>query len=202
VTPSASSNDGIAAMLIRHLKMAAMMLVRRLTAAVPAAPAATATAAGVAVAGALRERLREDLKVAMRARDKERSTVVRAALSAITYADKATGTPVDDDGARAELRRLVKKHEESITQFTQAGRADLAAAERAQLAILQTYLPRALDDGALRAAVDAAIGRVGARTAADLGTVMRDLTATLSADAAPRKPLTELVKARLAAAVK
>ena len=159
---------------------------------------AAGSASGATATSALRERLREDLKAAMRAKEKERTTVIRGALSAITYADKATGVAVDDEKARAELRRIAKKHDESILQFTQAGRTDLADHERAQLAILQTYLPQALPEAQLRAAVDAAIAATGARTAADLGAVMKEVGKTLSADQAPRKQLADIVKAQLA----
>ena len=152
------------------------------------------------VSSPLRDRLREDLKTAMRAKEKEKTTVIRGALSAITYADKATGVAVDDDKARAELRRIVKKHEESITQFAQAGRADLADHEREQMRLLQAYLPQALPDAQLRAAVDDAIRRTGAHAPSDLGLVMKELGKTLSADQAPRKPLSDLIKSRLAAA--
>ena len=147
----------------------------------------------------LRDRLREDMKTAMRAKDKERTTVLRGMMSAITYADKATGVAVDDERARQALRQIAKKHDESILQFEQAGRADLATHERQQLAVLQSYLPQALPDAELLAAVDAAIARTGARSPADLGNVMKDLAQTLSADQAPRKRLSELIRTRLAA---
>lgn len=145
----------------------------------------------------LRDRLREDLKAAMRSKDKERTTVIRSILSAITYADKATGVEVDDERARQELRRMVKKHEESIQQFAQAGRADLTEREQAQLSIVQAYLPQAKSEAELAAAVDAAIQRAGAKGPGDLGAVMKEATKTLSADEAPRKVLADLIKARL-----
>jgi uncharacterized protein len=94
------------------------------------------------------------------------------ALSATSYAAKAARRPLSDDEVVGVLAREVKTRRESIEAFEGAGRMELAAKERAEVEILTTFLPRALDDHELRAMVQAAIAETGAVTPRDLGKVM------------------------------
>lgn len=124
-------------------------------------------------------RLQADLKTAMLAREALQTSVLRMALAA--YKNEAIakglgpqGTLADAD-AIAVIKRLVKSREDSVAQFEKGGYADRAAQERAEIALLQPYLPSMLEGAALEAAVRAAIVESGASSKKDMGKVMKVL---------------------------
>jgi uncharacterized protein YqeY len=114
-----------------------------------------------------------ELKNAMRARDSQRTTALRGIRAAFITIMKADGAGVvSDEAAVAALRRLAKQRIESIAAFDKGGRDDLAAAERAELAVIEQWLPKLADEETTRQWVAAAIAESGAASMGDLGRVM------------------------------
>lgn len=124
------------------------------------------------------DQINEQLKEAMKGGDKDRVRGLRGIRAAFIEAVKADGrTTLPDDEAVGILRRLAKLRQESLTSYTAAGRDDLAAEERIDLAVIEAFLPQLADEATLRGWVDAAIVSVGATSAKDMGKVMGALTA-------------------------
>jgi uncharacterized protein len=126
----------------------------------------------------LKERLRADLNAAMRARDQVRMRTLRMALTSITNEEVAGAAARDlsDDEIVKVLTREARKRREAAEAFSAAGRADQAAAERAEGEVLADYLPAQLSDDELAALVDAAIAETGASGMAGMGQVMKTVT--------------------------
>lgn len=120
----------------------------------------------------LKDRLTDDMKQAMRAKDKERLNVLRMALAAIKQREVDERITLDDAQILAVLDKMIKQRKDSIDQFGKAGRDDLVATEAFELEVLQTYLPAPLTDAELDAMVAAAIAESGATSAKDMGQVM------------------------------
>jgi len=127
----------------------------------------------------LLDRMNEDLKGAMRARDALRISVLRMTLSEVKNAriKKGKDETLTDDEVAQVLRSAVKKREEAVAEFRPAGRHDLADKEAAEAAILKDYLPETLEGEALNAAVEAAISESNAQSIKDLGKVIKALMA-------------------------
>jgi uncharacterized protein len=126
----------------------------------------------------LKERLRADLNAAMRARDQVRMRTLRMALTSITNEEVAGAMARDltDDEVVKVLTREAKRRREAAEAFSAAGRADQAAAERAEGDVLAGYLPAQLTDDELAALVAAAIAETGASGMAGMGQVMKTVT--------------------------
>jgi uncharacterized protein YqeY len=126
----------------------------------------------------LKERLRADLNAAMRARDQVRMRTLRMALSSITTEEVAgtSARALSDEEVMKVLTREAKKRREAAEAFAAAGRADQAAAERAEGEVLAGYLPAPLTDEELSALVAAAIAGTGASGMSGMGQVMKTLT--------------------------
>ena len=126
----------------------------------------------------LKDRLRADLNSAMRARDQVRMRTLRMALSSITNEEVAgeSARELSDDEVMKVLTREAKKRREAAEAFGQAGRAEQAAAERAEGEVLAGYLPAQLGDDELAALVDAAIAETGASGMQGMGQVMKTVT--------------------------
>ena len=120
----------------------------------------------------LKERIDDDMKAAMRARDKERLAAIRLILAAIKQREVDERRELDDAAVLSVLDKMVKQRRESIAQYEQAGREDLAAKERAELAVIQAYLPSPLSEAEIEALVDEAVAAAGARSVKDMGKVM------------------------------
>lgn len=119
------------------------------------------------------EQVSERLHEAMRARDKARTSALRNIRAALQTAAKETGAEtLSDEESLAVLRRLAKQRAESIEAYDQAGRAELADAERAELAVIEDFLPKLADEETTRRWVREAIERSGAGSAKDVGKVM------------------------------
>jgi uncharacterized protein len=148
----------------------------------------------------LKERIGEDIKSAMKAKDKIRLETVRGIKKAIL--DKEVDLrPKGQDSLTEEqeielLAQLAKQRRDSIEQFQKAGRDDLADKESQELTILETYLPEQIDDTELESIVDEIIASVGATTAKDLGKVMGVATKQLKGKADGKK-IQALVKDKL-----
>jgi len=120
----------------------------------------------------LKERLTHDLKDAMRAKDQTRLLTIRSLLAAITAREKEGSGPLSGDDLVAVVQKQAKQRRDSIAQYDAAGRDDLSARERDELAILEGYLPAQLSDDDIRRVLHEIIARTGATTRADIGRVM------------------------------
>lgn len=120
----------------------------------------------------LKNQLNEAMKDAMRAKDKARLGTIRLALSAVKQQEIDTRAELDDTAVLAVLDKLIKQRRESIRQYTDAGRLDLAEAEQAEVDILQTYMPQPLSEADIQALVVEAIQETEADSIKDMGKVM------------------------------
>ena len=146
---------------------------------------------------ALREKLDEDLKSAMRAKDSLRMNTVRGLKSAIKYREIELMKPLDDAGILGVMATEIKRRRDSVEQYKAGNRVDLADKEEAELRILQEFLPQQLSLAEVEAKVDEVIGRVGAKGPKDMGAVMKALLPDVQGRA-DGKVVSELVKQRLA----
>lgn len=148
----------------------------------------------------LKDRLLSDLTAAMKAKDGLRLEVLRSVKSAIQMKEVsgAAAASLDEAAVLQVLTSLVKQRQESILQFRQGGREDLAKKEEAELAILQAYLPAALSETELKAMIAAAIAEAGATTPKDMGKVMK-LVTPKTTGRADGKVVSQLVQQLLAA---
>ena len=121
---------------------------------------------------ALKDRLTEDMKTAMRAADKERLGTVRLALAAIKQREVDERVSLDDAQILGVLEKMIKQRREAIAQFQTGGRADLVAKETAEIAVLQQYLPAQMGEAEIDALIAEAIQSTGAASVKDMGKVM------------------------------
>ena len=145
----------------------------------------------------LKTQLTDDMKTAMKAGDKPRLGVVRLILAAIKQREVDERIELDDAQVLAVLEKMVKQRRDSISQYDAASRQDLADIERAEMAVIETYLPAKLDAAALDAAIDAAVAETGASGPADMGKLMAVLKPRLAGQA-DMGEVSKLVKQRLA----
>jgi hypothetical protein len=146
---------------------------------------------------ALRERLDEDLKSAMRAKDSLRMNTVRGLKSAIKYREIELMKPLDDAGILGVVSSEIKRRRDSVEQYRAGNRPDLAEKEEAEIRILQEFLPQQLSQAELEAKVAEVIARVGAKGPKDMGGVMKALLPEVQGRA-DGKVVSELVKRSLA----
>ena len=127
----------------------------------------------------MREQFSEGLKTALKARDQRRTATLRAITAAIKDKDIAIRLenrgPATNEEILAVVQKMVKQREESFAIYAQAGRADLATVEKEEIDILNEFLPKALDDDEVAAAIQAAIATTGAAGAKDMGKVIAQL---------------------------
>ena len=141
---------------------------------------------------ALKERITEDMKSAMRAGDKDRLGTIRLALAAIKQREVDERVSLDDAQVLAVLEKMIKQRREAIIQFDSGGRADLVAKETAEIAVLQGYLPARMSDAEIDALIREAIAATGAVSIKD----MRKVMGAVKAKAQGRADLAE-VSARI-----
>jgi uncharacterized protein YqeY len=120
----------------------------------------------------LKSQLTEDMKTAMKAGDKDRLKVVRLVLAAIKQVEVDQRIEIDDAAVLQVLGKMVKQRRDSVSQFTDGGRPDLAAIETAEIAVLDTYLPEQLSDEEVEALIVEAIAATQAESLRDMGKVM------------------------------
>ena len=123
----------------------------------------------------LKARIHEDMKTAMRGGDKRRLGVVRLILAAIKQREVDERIELDDTQILAVLDKMLKQRRESLAQYEQAGRADLAEQERYEMEVVQGYLPQPLGAAEVDAMIAAAIAETGAAGIKDMGKVMAQL---------------------------
>ena len=120
----------------------------------------------------LKAQLTEDMKAAMRAKESARLATIRLILAEIKRKEVDEQIELDDTQTLAIVEKMIKQRKDSITQFEAGGRADLADIEKAELAILSTYMPAGLSDEEIAAEVAAAVASTGAAGPQDMGKVM------------------------------
>jgi uncharacterized protein len=120
----------------------------------------------------LTDRIKDDMKTAMKAGDKSRLAVIRLILSAFKQIEVDERITLDDERAIQTLDKMLKQRRESIRQFTDAGRTDLVAIEEAEVLVIQEFMPQALSDSEVDAMVKSAVAESGAESVKDMGKVM------------------------------
>lgn len=144
----------------------------------------------------LLSRITEDMKTALRGGDKARLGTLRLILAALRQLEVDNRQAPDDTQVLAALDRMVKQRRESITQYREAGREELARAEEAEMEVIQAYLPQPLSEEAIRQQVEEAVTESGAQSVKDMGRVMGLLKPRLQGRA-DLGAVSALVKARL-----
>lgn len=144
------------------------------------------------------DRVKDDMKAAMKGGDKFRLGVIRLILAAIKQVEVDERITVDNDRAILVLDKLLKQRRESIRQFTDAGRLDLAEAEEAEAKIIQEFLPQALTEAEIDAMINEAIAESGAGSIRDMGKVM-SLLKTRMQGRADMSAVSNKIKAALSA---
>jgi uncharacterized protein YqeY len=145
------------------------------------------------------DRISADLTAAMRSRDAVKLGTLRMAKTALTNREVERGRPLDDAEALQVMASMIKQRRDSIEQFEKGGRPDLVEQERAEIAVLETYLPPPLSAADLERAVDEAIRETGAASPKDMGKAMKAAMARLAGAQVDGKIVSDLVKRRLAA---
>lgn len=120
----------------------------------------------------LKERITEDMKTAMRAKDAERLGTIRMITSAIKQREVDERISLDDTQVLAIIEKMIKMRKESVAQFLSGAREDLAAKENKEIELLQAYLPAQLSDGEVDALIQEAIAEAGAVSIKDMGKAM------------------------------
>ena len=144
----------------------------------------------------LKERVTEDMKAAMRARDPARLSAVRLLLAAMKQKEVDERVELSDADVLGIIDKMVKQRRESIDQYEKAARADLAAVEKFEIGVLTAYLPQQMSQAEVEQAVVAAVAESGASGVKDMGKVMALLKPKLAGRADMGK-VSGLVKAKL-----
>ena len=145
----------------------------------------------------LKERITEDMKAAMRAKESARLSAIRLLLAAMKQKEVDERVELDDAAVIAIVEKLLKQRRESVVQYEAAGRNDLASGEKFEIEVLTAYLPQRMSEAEVAQAIQAAIAETGAASAKDMGKVMGLLKARL-AGKADMSQVSALVKAKLA----
>lgn len=145
----------------------------------------------------LRDRLTEDLKLAMRARDQLRMDVIRMIKAAVLNKEVEMKKDLDDAEMSRIMTTMIKQRRESVEQYEKGNRAELAAKERQEISIIESYLPKALSAEELAGIVDTVIRETGAGSAKDMGAVMKAVMARLAGQPVDGKQISDLVRSRL-----
>lgn len=148
----------------------------------------------------LSEQVQKDMVEAMRKRDELRLSTLRMVKAALKNKEIDKRAPLDEKEAQQILSTLIKQRKDSIEQFQKGGRQELADKEAAEIRLIEVYLPKALGEEEITAAVKATIAEMGSPTMKDMGTVMKNAMAKLQASGArvEGKTVSEIVKKLLA----
>ena len=141
-----------------------------------------------------------DLTTAMKAQDAARTSTLRMVKAAMMNRQIEKGSELDDDDMQKLLRSLVKQRRDSIEQYEKAGRQELVDKEKAELEVIETYLPQAASRDEIEQAVAAAIAETGASSMKEMGRVMKAAQAALAGKNADGRVISEIVKAKLGTA--
>ena len=145
----------------------------------------------------LKDQLLEDMKSAMRSKEKDRLSVLRMVKSSITNGEIEKGSELSDDEIRKLLNTLVKQRRDSAEQYEKGGRPELAEREIKEIEFIEGYLPAAATDEEIVAAVESAIAETGAESMKDMGATMKAALAALSGKTVDGKAVSEIVRSKL-----
>lgn len=145
----------------------------------------------------LHDRLTEDLKLAMKARDQLRMDVIRMVKAAVMNKELELKKDLDDAEMSRVMTTMIKQRRESVEQFEKGNRAELAAKERQEIVILESYLPQAISIEQLATIVDAAIQETGAHSLKEMGAVMKAVMVRVAGQTVDGKQISELVRSKL-----
>jgi uncharacterized protein len=143
------------------------------------------------------DRISQDIATAMKAKEPTRLGALRMAKAALMNSEVQKARPLDDAESLQVMTSLIKQRRDSIEQFRNGGRTDLADKEAAEIAILEVYLPPAMDAAGLEQLVNEVVTELGASGPKDLGRVMKAVMPRLAGQAVDGKAVTEIVKRRL-----
>src|SRR4030095_3959737 len=146
----------------------------------------------------LKEQIIADMTAAMKAKDAARTSTLRMLKAAITNREKEGGGEISDEDVLKILRSQLKQRSDSVDQYQKGGRQDLADKERAEIVIIEEYLPQGASAEEIDQAVAAAVAETGAASMKDMGAVMKAAMARLAGKNADGKAVSEAVKAKLA----
>lgn len=145
------------------------------------------------------ERINQDMIIAMKAKDAERLSTLRMVKASLKNREIEKMATLTDEEAVKALQSLVKQRRDSVEQYTQGGRLELAAREAAEIKVIEAYLPAALDETAIAAIVQATVTELGATSAKEMGQVMKAVMVKLAGQTAEGKLVSQLVKTQLGA---
>ena len=141
----------------------------------------------------LKQRITDDLTAAMKAKDAARTSTLRMVKAAVQNREIEKGGELTDEELTKTLQSLVKQRRDSVEQYEKAGRAELAERERAEIAVIEEYLPQA----ASREEIERAVAEVGATSMKEMGAVMKAAQRRLAGKSADGRAVSEMVKKRL-----
>ena len=145
----------------------------------------------------LRERITSDMTAAMKSKDASRLSTLRMVKAAVQNREIEKGGELTDEELTKALQSLVKQRRDSVEQYEKAERAELAEKERAEIAVIEEYLPRAATREEIERAVEEAVAETGASSPKEMGAVMKAALARLAGRNADGKTVSEVVKSRL-----
>ena len=145
----------------------------------------------------LKERITGDMTAAMKAKEAAKLSTLRMVKAAVQNREIEKGGELSDEELTKALQSLVKQRRDSVEQYEKAGRAELAEKERAEIAVIEEYLPRAASREEIERAVDEAVAETGASSMKEMGAVMKAAQARLSGRNADGRTVSEIVKAKL-----
>jgi uncharacterized protein len=145
----------------------------------------------------LRDRLTEDLKTAMKARDQLRMDVIRMIKAAVLNKEVEVKKDLDDAEMSRIMTTMIKQRKESVEQYERGNRAELADKERQEISIIESYLPKAVTPEQLGEIVDAVIRETGAASLKDMGAVIKAVMARLAGRPVDGKLVSDLVRSKL-----
>ncbi|MGH9862925.1 MAG: GatB/YqeY domain-containing protein [Candidatus Acidiferrales bacterium] len=143
------------------------------------------------------ERIQAELTAAMKAKEELRLLVLRLLKTALHNRRIEKGAELDDPEALAVVKTLIKQRREASEEFRKGGRADRGAEEEKEIALLETYLPAAVNEEVIRAAVEEAVKETGAATSKDMGKVMKSVMGRFAGQNVDGKRVNDLVRQRL-----
>jgi hypothetical protein len=145
----------------------------------------------------LKERIVKDLTAAMKAKEAARLSTLRMVKAALQNREIEKGEPLTDEETAKLLQSLVKQRRDSVEQYEKAGRAELADKERAEITVIEEYLPQAASREEIEQAVSAAVAEAGATSLKEMGAVMKAAMARLAGSNADGRTVNEIVRSKL-----
>ena len=149
------------------------------------------------IAMSLKQRIISDLTVSMKAQDAARTSTLRMVKAGMMNREIEKGGELDDEEMMKLLRSMIKQRRDSVEQYEKGARQDLAEKEKAEIEVIEAYLPQAASQEEIEQAVTQAINETGANSMKDMGKVMKVVQAQLAGKNADGRTVSELVKAKL-----